>query len=163
MAEEKINLIAIIEMLGRPADYAKQVMKQLIKQLEKEEGIFVVNKKISTPKLVENNKIYSLFAEVEMNIESVRELLLIIFKYIPSHIDIITPENLKIKNNDLNLFANELIKKLHQYDEIAKAVTIERNMLREQLQKLGEKPVALFQQEQKQTKKRKTKSTKKKK
>mgnify|MGYP001615035052 CR=1 FL=1 len=156
MAEEKINALVIIEMLGRPADYIKQTMERLIKeQLSKERGIEILSKKISEPKKIENQELFSLFAELELNLESMNELILIIFKYMPSHIEIITPENLRMKNEDLNVISNEIIKRLHQYDEIAKALSVERGMLREQVEKLGAKPAELFQEIKKKKEKNK--------
>jgi hypothetical protein len=51
--------------------------------------------------------------------------------------EIIEPEELKIKNSDLNMFFNELSKKLHQYDELAKALMIERRIIAQKI-KAGE-------------------------
>lgn len=162
MGEEKINMIMILEMLGRPADYAKQTMKSLInKNLASEKGVEILNSKVSEPKQIQEQNLFSLFAEVELNLESVEDLLVVVFRYMPSHIEIITPEVMRIKNDELNLFANELTKKLHQYDEIAKTLTMEKNILKQQLEARGEKPIEIFQK-QKADKKIKKKKVKKK-
>src|SRR3989344_1350462 len=39
------------------------------------------------------------------------------------------PKNLQLRNTELNIFFNELMRKMHQYDEIAKAMLIERENL----------------------------------
>jgi len=157
MSEEKIELIAILEMLGKPADYAKKVMEQLLEKLGEEKGVEIAKKKMSEPKAIEKSDLFTLFSEVELKLDGFMELLLFMFKYTPSHVEVITPESLKIKNSDLNVFSNELINKLHRYDEIAKAITIENNMLKKQLEEAGIKPVELFQKsdEKKKTEKKK--------
>ena len=166
MSNEKISVIVILEMLGRPAEHVQETMEEITENLGKEQGITMINKKIQEAKKIEGQELFSLFSEIELELESMQELLVLIFKYMPSHIDIITPENLKVKNSDLNLFSNELIRKLHQYDEIAKTLSIERNVLREQIEKLGETPINIFEKktEEKPTKKKvKKKPSKKKK
>lgn len=143
MTEEKIRTLMIFEMLGRPADYAKEIMVKVVDAISKEKGVELIKKSISEPKQIENSNLFSLFAETELDVENINQLFGLIFTYMPSHIDIITPENLKISNSDLNMFANQLVIKLHQYDEIAKAITMERNILKEQLAQKGQKPVEL--------------------
>ena len=59
--------------------------------------------------------------------------MMIIFGYMPSHIEIIEPENVTMRNSEMNLFFNELMRRLHQYDELAKGVMIERQILAQQI------------------------------
>lgn len=143
MSEDKIRTVMILEMLGRPADYAKEIMVKVVDAISKEKGVELIKKSISAPKQIENSNLFSLFAEIELDVENINQLFGLIFAYMPSHVDIITPENLKVSNSDLNMFANQLVIKLHQYDEIAKTITMERNILKEQLVKKEEKPVEL--------------------
>lgn len=128
---EKLNAILMLEVIGKPADYLKQALGELIEKISKEKDVKIINQKIAEPKLLEQG-IFSTFAEVEIE-TSMQTLMLLTFGYMPSHVDIITPEELKIRNNELNIFFNELARKLHQYDEIAKALMMERDMLVSQL------------------------------
>ena len=57
----------------------------------------------------------------------------IVFNYMPSNIDIITPERINLTNSDLNDLFNTLAQKLHRYDEIAKTVLMERKKLAKKL------------------------------
>ena len=131
---QQISGILIIEILGRPAEYIKESLTNLVEKLGKEEKVELVSKKIAEPKSVENN-IFSCFAEIELKADFVT-FLSVVFRYMPSHIEIIEPEKMDFKNSDLNLVVNEIVRRLHQYDEIAKAVLIERDILKRQLMEI---------------------------
>lgn len=139
---EEIKAILIFEMLGRPAEHLKLTLEQFIDKISKENYVRIINKKFNEPKKIEEAKeLFTTFAEVEMNFKDLLSLFKIVFVYMPSHIEIISPSEIKIKNFELNDLMNELIRKLHRYDEIAKRLVIERDILQRQLQEQGVKPV----------------------
>jgi len=157
MAESKLDVILIIEILGKPADYLKEALSNLIEKLSKEKGVTLINKKIAEPKEVDKeNAIYSSFVEVEIGVNDISTLMILIFSYMPSHIEIINPEFLNVKNYDLNMFFNELARRLHQYDEIAKITIMEKNILIKKLQEL-QKIQEISKQQEQQKKEEKTK------
>ena len=129
---EKINAVLILEILGKPADYVKKVLADVVKKLGEEKDVKILNKNIAKPKQLEDKDIFTSFAEIEIQ-TSLQKLMLLIFFYMPSHIEIIEPENLQIRNSDMNLFLNDLLKKLHQYDEIAKALMLERRAIAQKI------------------------------
>jgi len=131
---EKLNAILMLEVIGKPADYLKQALGELIEKMGKEKDVKIIKKTIAEPKILEQG-IFSTFAEIEIE-TNMQTLTLLTFGYMPSHVDIITPEELKIRNSELNVFFNELARKLHQYDEIAKALMMERDMLVHQLKQV---------------------------
>ncbi|MFH1430921.1 MAG: hypothetical protein ABIG37_00435 [Nanoarchaeota archaeon] len=155
---EKVQAILILEIMGKPAEHISETLNKIIENLEKEKDTKLINKVVAEPKEIkEQEGIFSSFAEVEIETD-IGQLLLIIFAYMPSHIEILEPENLRIKNSDLNIFLNELLKKLHQYDEMAKAFMIERQILSKRIEN-GE----IIIKEQKQNKKKSSKKKKSKK
>lgn len=127
---ENLNVILIIEILGKPADYIKGELSKIVENLGKEKDVKMIYNKIAEPKKLEND-VFTTFAEIEI-VTSLEKLMMIIFAYMPSHIEIIKPEDLKIKNSDLNSFLNEIIRKLHQYDELAKAMLIEKEVAKQE-------------------------------
>ncbi len=129
---EKVNAIFVLEILGKPAEYIKERLEEIVSKLEEEEKVEIKEKKIAEPKKMKDRELFTTYAEVELE-TSLYKLMLLIFSYMPSNIDIITPENLKIKNNDLNTFLNELVRKLHQYDELARTMMLERQKLVKQI------------------------------
>ena len=142
MAENKIKAFLIFEMLGRPVEHLKKSLVEFIDKLGKEEGIEIKNKNIHEPKQIEDAKqeIYTAFVETEVEFKDIPTMFKIVFGYMPSNIEIVNPKEINIKNFDLNLLMNELTRRLHQYDEIAKRLAIERNIMQQQLQQAGIQP-----------------------
>ncbi len=136
---KKLRGFFIFEMLGRPPKHLESTLSQFVDKISKEEDLEVFNQKINKPKKVEKaeEEIYTSFAETEIEFKDISALFKLIFVYMPSHIEITEPEEISIKNFDFSSLMNELTRKLHKYDEIAKRITIERNILLKRLQKAG--------------------------
>ncbi len=162
---EKIEASMIIEMMGKPAEHLISTMKQLLEQMNKESGVGVKEYKIAEPKKIEGEEMFSLFSDVRIEVNSINSLFPIMFSYMPSHIEIINPMIMQIKNSELNAIANELQRRLHKYDEIAKRVYFENSILRRQLEQLGVKPAVgeMVQRAKKEDDKGEIEKTKKKK
>ncbi len=138
--DEKIYAEIVLEIIGRPPEYIKEALAQIITQLEKEEKINVITKQIHESKKIENSKdLYSSFAVIELEADDIKTFSMILFRYMPSNVEIIKPEKIIQTNFDINAFFNELTRKLHKYDEIAKRAMMEKNILQAQLKDLVEK------------------------
>ena len=86
------------------------------------------------PILMKDQKdFYTSFAEIEVEVERILELVILMFKYMPAHIEIIYPETIALQNNDWNDILNELTRRLHGYDEIARVVQTEKEILEKKL------------------------------
>ena len=141
--KEKIDLgwihcNAIVEILGRPADYLSKVLEKLAENLGKSKNIIVIEKTLHEPKAIE--KVFSTFMEVELLFENMEVLMEFVFAYMPSHIEIIEPKEIKFKLNDANNFANQLTSKIHQYDALGKRLGLENQLMKAKLRQLGEIP-----------------------
>ncbi len=148
--EGKIRAILIFEMLGRPVEHLKSTLEEFVGKVSREEGIEILNSNLHEPKRVEDmqQEIYTTFAETEIQFKDINSLLRIIFVYMPSHIEIISPSEFQVKNFEIGTLMSEITRKLHQYDEIAKRLAIERNILMKQLQDIGVRPAILQLQAQ---------------
>jgi len=124
----QIKAILILEIMGKPAEHIQSVLKQIIENLGKEKDVKIISSNMAEPKEIEGKKIFTSFAEIELEAE-LNKFMLLLFSYMPAHIEIVEPENLQLRNTELNIFFNELMRKMHQYDEIAKAMLIERENL----------------------------------
>jgi hypothetical protein len=133
---EKIKVALIIEMMGRPADYLKESLSDFVSKLEAEKGIKMISRKVNEPKEVDGG-LFSSFAEIEVEIDKIAQLIKIIFVYMPSHLEIISPGSMKITNSDLNSLLNEMAIRLHEYDSVAKTVLFEKNILINKLKEHG--------------------------
>jgi len=146
-----MKVMIVIEMMGRPVDHLKQVMKDFLKRLDQEKGIKIVSKKTHNPKKVEQKdkegqviqvpegkEMYSSFSEIELEVATILDLARIVFAYMPSHIEILHPTDLKMQNFDLATIFNEITKKMHQYDAISKNALMQNQMLANKLMQMQE-------------------------
>ena len=138
----KIRAMFIFEILGRPAEHIKETLSQLVDKLGEFPGIKIDKKKVHEAKPVEQEGVkdlFTTFAEVEILGDNIDAITNIVFNAMPSHVEIIEPDELTIKNFDLSNFLSSLTVKLHRYDEIAKTITLERNFLVGKLKELQDK------------------------
>jgi len=150
---QPIKALIIVEMIGRPKEHLEETLKEYIKKISSEKGITLANEKIHEPKKIEDKKnekeaaeektetkaeaeLFSTFAEIEIESKDIATLMKIIFIYLPSHIEITSPENLELKNLDFNDLFNEVIRKMHGYDSIAKSMVMENKLIRKQFQQI---------------------------
>jgi len=137
--EKKIEVQVIFEVLGKPPEHLKDSLNKLLEEIDKEDGIKILGKKIHDPKPIENSELFTTFADVGFEIDNLEWIVVLMFKYMPAHIEIITPENLTLSNNTWNEFLNELARRLHQYDEVARIMTNEKMILENKLKEVLEK------------------------
>tara|TARA_Y100000034_G_C6762209_1_gene339570 strand:+ start:296 stop:742 length:447 start_codon:yes stop_codon:yes gene_type:complete len=144
MVDREIRALLVFEILGRPPEHIKKSLISFVTKLDEEKGIRVENKKIYEPKLLEDkdgNKtdLFTSFAEVELVFDDLNLLFNLLLTKLPSSVEIIEPSELKLKNFDLSSLLSTLAVKLHKYDEVAKALILERNNLMKQLKESEEK------------------------
>jgi len=137
--ENEIRAILILEVIGRPPQHLKETLEKLIDNMDKEKGVEVKEKKINEPMEIKDKKdLYTTFAEVEVEVKSILHLAMLMFKYMPAHIEIISPENLMLSNNSIGEIFSEIIRRLHGYDEIAMIIQAEKKVLEQKLRALLE-------------------------
>ncbi len=141
MAEEKpIHMAIILEVMGRPPEHLIASLEELIKGLSQEKDIKVLDKKIHPPKELEKQKgFYTTFAEVELKVETFTSLIVVSMKYMPAHIEIISPEKVTVSNNLLSEYFSELQKRIHTYDEVVRLLQNEKAILEKKLKDVLEK------------------------
>lgn len=136
-SDKKINAIFVIEVLGRPPEHLVETLENLTKQIGEEKGVKVVNKTINPPVLMKDQKeFYTSFAEIEVELEEIINLVILMFKYMPSNVEIISPQNISLPNASWNDILNELTRRLHGYDEIARIMQNEKMILESKLKEL---------------------------
>ncbi len=132
-----IRATMIIEVIGTPPEHLTETLNNLIKQIDEEKGVSVKEKKLKEPILMKDQKnFYTCYAEVEVEVEEVIQLVILMFKYMPAHIEILSPETINLSNNNLNEILNELTRRLHGYDEVARVIQMEKNILEKKLREL---------------------------
>ena len=134
---ENINAILILEIMGTPAEHLVETLEEIIKKISETKGVKLIKKTIHEPKEIKEKKnFYHTFTEIEIQAEEPIILVNLIFNYMPAHIEIITPEKIKITNQDFNDIFNELARKLHGYEEVARVIDMEKKVLENKLRQI---------------------------
>ncbi len=136
---KKIRVLLIFEILGRPPEHIKKSLEDFVDTLGNQKGVELVSKTIHEPKPVEEKDakdLFTTFAEAEVILDNTNLLFSIVLNMLPSTIEIIQPEELKLSNFELNSVLSELTVKLHKYDEVVKAISLENNNLVNQLKSM---------------------------
>jgi len=132
-----IRAVMILEIIGRPAEHLTETLKEIIKKIDEEKGVEVKEHKINESVLIKDQKdFYSSFAEIEVEVEEILYLAMLIYKYMPAHIEIIEPGLIMLSNNGWSEIFNELTRRLHTYDEVARVLQIEKGLLEKKLREL---------------------------
>ena len=129
-SDEKIRAVMILDVIGRPEKHLIESLEKVIEEIDKEKGVSVKMKDIKVPTLMKDQKdFYTTFAEVEVEVEEMIYLAILLFKYMPAHVEIISPEILAMSNANWNDVLNELARRLHSYDEMARIMQVEKSIL----------------------------------
>src|SRR3989338_5052228 len=137
-SDEKITAVMILDVIGRPPKHLTESLGRVIEEIDKEKGVKVVMKDIKEPVLMKEQKdFYTTFAEVEVQVDDVLSLAILLFKYMPANIEIISPEIIAIQNSGWNDILNEVTRRLHSYDEIARILQNEKVVLLKKIHELG--------------------------
>ena len=134
MEKDSIHAMMILEILGKPKDHVLESLKALVDRLNTEKGVKIINKNIHDPIDVKDSKgLFTTFAELEIKFETLEDYISIMFGYMPSNVQVISPENLSISNSYLNEVGNKIIQRLHNYDAITKRVLNEHQLIMEKI------------------------------
>lgn len=147
METAKIKTLMIFEMIGRPVEHLKSTMAEYIGKIGSESGVTLLKETVHDIKKVEHkNKegkvieeeegrmLFSTFAELEIEAKTMMDIVRLIFAYQPSHVEILSPKEMALDNLDFSTVFNEIIRKLHEYDAVAKALIIQNHNLRSQVE-----------------------------
>jgi len=134
---KNIRVMMVIEVIGRPPEHLTETLNNIIKQIDEEKGVDVKEKKMGAPVLMKDQKdFYTSFAEIEIEVEEILDLAMLMFKYMPAHVEIISPELIALTNNGWNEILNETARRLHGYDEVARIVQVEKTILEKKLKEI---------------------------
>ena len=126
---EVIKARMILEVLGRPKENVESAIKALIDKISAEKGIKIEGQTIHEIIPVKDAKnLFTTFAELSVEFASLPDYFNIMFAYMPSNIEIISPSEMKLKNADMNFIGNRLIQRLHDYDAIVKKTLMDKEI-----------------------------------
>ena len=132
---EKMTVSCVIEILGKPKEHVADSLKALIDKIASEKGMLLKEKKLHEPIQVKESTLFTSFAELTIELDSAFNLFGLVFGYLPSNIEVISPEKFSFSNQDLTEIATRISQRLHEYDGLTKHALADRNLF---LQKLKE-------------------------
>jgi len=130
-----INIKAIIEVAGFPKEHVEKTMVKVVEKLKQD---FKVNKQEVYEAVALKDKMegfWSTFCDIELSFDKIENLIIFCFEYMPSSIEILSPENLTFNNIEIGNVLNDLLARLHHYDMVVKNLTASNKMIKK---KLGE-------------------------
>jgi hypothetical protein len=137
METSGIRATLILEVIGRPPEHLTATLENMIKKIGDEDGVTIENQKINKPVLMKDHKdFYTTFAELEVVVENISILNVLMFKYMPAHMEIISPELIALSNNGWNDIFNETLRKLHGYDEVTRVLQVKHIKMQKRLNEL---------------------------
>lgn len=135
MAEKtKIRCRTIIEVLGKPKEHVESTLKQYIEKIREDNDLAILNENFA--EAVQQQQLWSAFAELEMVVKDIPKLIGFCFDYMPSSIEIIKPEELAVSNREIADLLNDLQARLHKMDMMIKQVKGENDFLRKNMNAL---------------------------
>ncbi|MFP4116568.1 MAG: hypothetical protein ACLFQ8_00630 [Candidatus Aenigmatarchaeota archaeon] len=116
-----LRVRAFVEVMAIKEDAATKALEKHVEKIEDQDGIEVYKKEFDEPELVDNpptkkaNKAYSQIVEIEFVVSSVKNLMTFSMIYGPSSVEIIEPNSVEIKVDELQDMANSAAALIHQY------------------------------------------------
>jgi hypothetical protein len=130
-----IHTRTIIEMAGVPKEYIEETLKKYVENIKAKEDYIVLNTVFEEAEETED-KLFLAFVDIEMLAKDMPALAGFCFDYMPSSIEIIAPEELKISRLYLSHIMSDLQGKLHKLDFGIKQINEENLFVKKNIQQL---------------------------
>lgn len=131
---KKIIARVILEVLGSPKEHVEETIKQVIKKLEGEKRVRLIRQITYESEQQKDTKLWSTFAEVELQAENLKSLMEICFDYMPSSVEIIEPAGMEVDSEDVMDLMNDLLSRLHRYDMVLKNMHAENLVMKHDIE-----------------------------
>lgn len=131
--KQKIRSNIVLEILGKPKEHVEKAINMYLDKLKNDDNkTVVINEKIHEAK-EQDEGFFSTFAELEIISEDLPALIGFCFDYMPSSVEIVSPEEMKLKQGDLSNVINDLQAKLHSLDMVVKTARTENEFLKKNM------------------------------
>jgi hypothetical protein len=121
--EGALHILVTFEVAGKPKKHVEETLSIYIKKLDEDKSITVLNvHKEAANELEEEEGYFSAFAEVEMLIKDLEDLLHLCINLMPASVEILAPDNFSFEAREMQNWSNDLLSRLH---EIAQNMRVE--------------------------------------
>ena len=122
-----IRFYSILEIAGKPKEHVETTLKGVVDAVKQDKTIKVINEDYSDS--AEKEGIFTAFVELELLAKDFSSLSGFCFDFMPSSIEIISPETISFDSVHLSNLLNDLQTRLHKTDAVAKNLTAENEMV----------------------------------
>lgn len=138
MPEEKltaenmhIRCKIIIEILGKPKEHVEKTIRMYVDNIKNDTDFIVLHSDFS--EALEKEKLWSVFAELEMVVKGIPKLIAFCFDYMPSSVEILKPEEFSMSKSIVEDLLNDLQARLHNVDMVVKKQKNENEFLKKNM------------------------------
>lgn len=132
----KIVARIIFEVMGSPKEHIEATMKGVIDRLGIDKKVKILNYNIFDAAPMEKTKMWSTYAEVELETDKMNNLLEICFDYMPSTLEILEPAGIDIDTNDISNLMNDMLAKMHNFTMLIHKMKAEIKRSNQKMQSL---------------------------
>lgn len=123
-----------MEVLGKPKEHVEKTIKEYVEKIKQDPDLIILKEEFADTK--QQDKFWSTFAELEMVVKGIPKLIGFCFDYMPSSIEIIKPDELKMDSKETADFLNDLQARLHNLDMMVKQLKNENTFLKRNMNKI---------------------------
>lgn len=123
------SIRAIIEVLGFPEEHVKEVTSKILEHLKQETNISVKTEYIA--ELIQKEKLWSTFLELELEIKDFIHLNYFCFNYTPSSIEVLDTKDITLNSRELTAALNDSLHRLHTFNITLSKLFAENKLLKE--------------------------------
>ncbi len=127
LAQGYLHCRVVIEIMGAPQKHVEGTLALVLKKLGGEKGVGIVSEAVHPAE--EKDKLFSTFAEVELLIADFSTLTRLVFDYMPSSFEILSPESFRLPVLEISNFVSDTLAALHQIDFKLKDVNAANQLL----------------------------------
>tara|TARA_Y100000310_G_scaffold334148_1_gene413207 strand:- start:1457 stop:1930 length:474 start_codon:yes stop_codon:yes gene_type:complete len=135
--QEPIKAKVVLEIMGNPKEHVESTMEMVLKKVDEFKEVAVLKKNVNPPMEVEPKPFWSSFSELDLEFKDKNTLIGFCFDFMPSSIEIVSPDKFKLERKVYEDFLNDLLGRLHQYDMMLKNVHAQNIILRKELEKVN--------------------------
>jgi len=118
-----------LQIVGKPKEHIVETMKLVIQQIKDDPKMKVFKGDLFKP--VQQEQVWSTFAELEILFAGKAALTHFCFDYMPASLEVLKPENLSFKIQDYNEIMISLLERIHQMDMVLKNLNAENRLVKE--------------------------------
>jgi hypothetical protein len=124
---EKIKIHTIIEIAGSPKEHVESTINKMMDIMKENKNLNILKKEIAKAEKIDlpaeiknaqNVDVFSAFAELEIEMPSLEEIMGFCYTFMPSSLEIMEPESVTMNQKDLENSLNDLLGKLHDQAKI---------------------------------------------